>query len=474
MGTLPTLPDQNNRNRSLNSAQPTSISWKAWISGGLAAVLTGVMSLAAPGAAAASKPEATSGPVTITYGLWDPVEEIGYEKSISEFEKTHPDIHVVIQQVPSADYYSKMSAEFAAGDAPDVLWTNPGDGEAWYDAHDLMDLTSKIKAAGINLNQYYQALIPLHEVNGQLYGLPKDWDTIALFYNKAYFAKMHVTMPASLAWNPTNGGSFVKLLDRLEVDGSGLHPDQKGFNAGTVKTWAYLVDDAFQTVYGNYLAMNGASMVNNSQTALAVNTPQAKSAFQFLVDLMYKYYVAMPEEDVGTVVPGSDTAIDLFTEGKVAVIDGGDWQTGTIVKDAKFPVGIAELPAGPDGRWSVFNGLSDAINAHTKYPEQAWQLFQWLASPQSESILGSGGYIWPGIKSLDPLFAKAWAKKGVDMEPFLAEASGHTTSGPTALAYNTISDNVTQTLLLMFLHNLTVDQAVQEMMTEDSSKLAHG
>ena len=29
----------------------------------------------------------------------------------------------------------------------------------------------------------------MHSRNGAIYGLPKDWDTIALYYNKAYFKK---------------------------------------------------------------------------------------------------------------------------------------------------------------------------------------------------------------------------------------------------------------------------------------------
>ncbi len=39
--------------------------------------------------------------------------------------------------------------------------------------------------------------------------------------------------------------------------------------------------------------------------------------------------------------------------------------------------------------------------------------------PADPATLGSGGYVWPGIKSLDPLFLKYWSKQGIDMRPFL-------------------------------------------------------
>ena len=55
---------------------------------------------------------------------------------------------------------------------------------------------------------------------------------------------------------------------------------------------------------------------------------------------------------------------------------------------------------------------------------------QWLGSPQSQAILGSGGYVWPAIRSLDPLFLKYWAKNGIDMSAFLTEAHGKVVNFP--------------------------------------------
>jgi multiple sugar transport system substrate-binding protein len=55
-------------------------------------------------------------------------------------------------------------------------------------------------------------------------------------------------------------------------------------------------------------------------------------------------------------------------------------------------------------------------------PDGRLGLDQWLGSPTSESITGSGGYIWPGIASLDTTFLNYWKAKGVDVSPFLEEA----------------------------------------------------
>jgi multiple sugar transport system substrate-binding protein len=44
--------------------------------------------------------------------------------------------------------------------------------------------------------------------------------------------------------------------------------------------------------------------------------------------------------------------------------------------------------------------------------------------------MGSGGYVWPAIRSLDPLFLKHWQKQGINMSAFLAEAHGKVANFP--------------------------------------------
>jgi len=120
----------------------------------------------------------------------------------------------------------------------------------------------------------------------------------------------------------------------------------------------------------------------------------------------------------------------MFSQGQVAMWEQGDWNTLSVKSSVTFPVGVATLPIGPNGRVSVFNGLIDGLNSHTRYPRQAWELEQWLGSPRSQAILGSGGYVWPAIKSLDPLFLQYWKKQGIDMSAFLTEAHGQVVNFP--------------------------------------------
>lgn len=60
----------------------------------------------AAGCSSASPGSGSSGShqVHLTYALWDPVQEVGYKKSIALFEKSHPSISVSVEQIAYPDY----------------------------------------------------------------------------------------------------------------------------------------------------------------------------------------------------------------------------------------------------------------------------------------------------------------------------------------------------------------------------------
>jgi multiple sugar transport system substrate-binding protein len=399
----------------------------------------------------------SNGKINIRYSLWDPNEMIGYEKSIAAFEKLHPDIHVTIEETPWGQYWQKLNTELAGEDAPDVFWDHPAYFPQLVQEGVLTNISPLIKQYGLDTSIYYPALLKQYQYQGNYYGLPKDWDTIGIFYNKDIFKKMGITVPTDLTWNPTNGGSFLQLAEQLTVDKNGLHPGQPGFNPNTITQYGFLSNNSNQEMYWNYIAMNGGLFLNKPfGDQFTFNQSQSVQSLQFLVNLITKWHVSPSAAETNNV---ANANIEMFARGQVAMMETGDWNLTMISQQTNFPYGVMELPIGPDGRVSVFNGLSDAIYSKTQHPQQAWQLFQWLASPQSQQIVGSGGYVWPGIKSLDPLYANYWQTKGVDVEPFLQEATGKTTAFPSTPGYNQASIDIGNEFNLMYLGSVSVQQA---------------
>ena len=152
--------------------------------------------------AAMESTASASGPVHLTYTLWDPNEEIGYKQSIAVFEKSHPNISVSVEQIPYAAYQTKLQEEFASGSGPDIFWINTPWLSTWIKDGFLVNLAPDIKKASINMSQYIPSLVALHTYKGAIYGLPKDWDTIAIYYNENYMAAHHLNASQQLDLEP--------------------------------------------------------------------------------------------------------------------------------------------------------------------------------------------------------------------------------------------------------------------------------
>jgi multiple sugar transport system substrate-binding protein len=407
-----------------------------------------------------------SGTVTLTYALWDPHEQVGYQQSIDLFEKMHPNIKVNIENIPYGSYEQKIIAEFITGGAPDLFWVNTPWLATFIKDGILTNLTPLIKSSHIDMSQYYPQLVSLHSVGSAIYGLPKDWDTIALYYNKAYFAKLHLTVPANLSWNADGTGSFVNFLKEATTDTSGHNALSPQFNPGKIATYAIGIDNDPQGGWGDYVAEAGGKVLpypNASYTTL--DTPAVNEGITFLTKYLTGDHVMVPGSLSGPNGNGNNLE-QMFSEGQVAMWEQGDWNTLSVKSSVTFPVGVATLPIGPDGRVSVFNGLIDGLNAHTPYPKQAWELEQWLGSPQSEAILGSGGYVWPAIKSLDPLFLSYWQKQGIDMQAFLTEAQGKVVNFPNSPGIGDALTEIVNDLGPAYLGTEPVGQALKSAQTD--------
>jgi multiple sugar transport system substrate-binding protein len=406
------------------------------------------------------------GTVTLTYALWDPNEQVGYQQSINEFEKLHPNIHVNIENIPYGSYEQKVTAEFITGQAPDLFWVNtPWLGTFIKDGI-LTNLTPLIKRYHVNMSQYYPQLVAMHSVGSKVYGLPKDWDTIALYYNKPYFAKHHITVPtAPLTWRPGGGGTFLPFLKHATIDSSGHNAASPQFDPNHVATYALGVDNDVQGGWGNYVAELGGKVIPHPYASQAsLTTPAMVAGMTFLTKTLADAHVVVPATQSGPNANGNNL-LQMFDQGQAAMWEAGDWNTTSVKTSTTFPVGVIPLPAGPDGRVSIFNGLIDGLNSHTRYPKQAWELEQWLGSARSQAIMGSGGYIWPAIRSLDPLFLKHWQKEGINMSAFLTEAHGKVANFPNSPG---IGDALTQIFTALgpaWLGTTSVPSALQTAQT---------
>jgi multiple sugar transport system substrate-binding protein len=135
------------------------------------------------------------GRVRIGYGMWDADQVPAMQEIIAAFRAEHPDIDVTIELTPWATYWTKLQTSIVGGGAPDVFWMNAPNITKFARYDTLLPLTGRLARDGITLAEHPPHLVELYRRDGEQYGVPKDYDTISLFYNKELFDRAGVPHP---------------------------------------------------------------------------------------------------------------------------------------------------------------------------------------------------------------------------------------------------------------------------------------
>ncbi|MEV4300161.1 ABC transporter substrate-binding protein [Microbispora rosea] len=430
-----------------------------------------LLSLAACGGA--DDADSTGGAVTLRYAMWDEVQKPPIEQSIREFEKAHPTIKVQIELNNWNDYWSKLQTQLAGRSAPDVFWDHVSYFPKFSKEGVLTDLAPLIAQDKVDTSIYDSKLAEGWKVDGKVYGLPKDWDTIGLFYSTKALKDAGLT-PADLdglAWNPGDGGTFVKTLQKLTVDENGKHPDEAGFDPKKVKQYGLAMQaPTGQQDWWNFALQNGCTLQDKPWGRWTIDQPACVQAIQFVQDLRLKYHVAVPA--TVTNPPNGPSLDQVVGRGEAATAMDGSWMLRAF--DTALPgggFGVADLPAGPVGKGSVYNGLTEAVYAGTKHPKEAWELLKWLTSERHQKAVAQAGSVWPGITSLNDVFADAWKAKGVDVTGFKKAAEGTTMGYPLTEAADVYNVKALDIFNQVWLGQLSPQDAAQKINTEANAAI---
>lgn len=360
----------------------------------------------------------------INYWLWDNNQLPSYQACAEAFEKKNPEIKVKITQTGWFDYWTALSTAFVSGTAPDVFWDHLSRYPEFVENNLLVDLAPLIARDKVPTDIYVGGLVKVWGRDAKQYGLPKDWDTIGIVYNKAMLAKAGID-PKSLSdldWNPKDGGSFGQLLAKLTVDANGKSGQDAGFDAKNVSRYGLVINGMSDGLGHEEWANFAASLGWNYSTGPWATHYNYDD--QRLIDTI-RWFSDMSLKK-GFIVPAKDAqqaaATGLFAAQKGALALTGSWLVHWYTENCKFDIGFAPLPKGPDGRKSVINGLADSIWIKSNNQEDAWKWVKFLASPEAQNIVGGYGVVFPAIPEAAETSEKRMAAMGADVSAFVEEA----------------------------------------------------
>lgn len=365
----------------------------------------------------------SGGDATIAYWLWDSNQLPQYEECAVAFTE-QSGIEVEFSVYAWEEYWANLNTQFTAGRAPDVFTDHLAFYPTFVENEVLLSLDDYVAQDGVDLEQYLPGLADLWVgQDGLRYGLPKDWDTIAMAYNSAFLADAGLTAEevSSATWNPSDGGTFEDVIARLSVDENGVRGDEPGFDAGDVAVYGLSFENpsnsaSGQANWGNFARSLGFELLADGNpwgTDYQFDDPRLAETLDWFARMI----------EAGYVTPLSDLQgvgfTEMFGAGQVALAINGSWAISGLVETEGIEVGFAPLPEGPEGRWSVYNGLADSITADSEHPDEAWEWVKFLGSVDCQNIVGEHAVVFPAIPESLEIGEQAREEAGLDVSAFL-------------------------------------------------------
>jgi len=321
----------------------------------------------------AEAPETAKRPKTqITLFTWTPEDELRVNQElIAKFESEHPDIQVKLINDASHAAMQKLQTMIAGGTPPDVMSIHGAFLIPLAAKGALYDLGKLARRdPNFDIGDFYPRLLELCRYKGILYSIPRYTSVYALFYNKELFDSAGLSYPDD-TWTWKTYLETAKKLTK-DTDGDGEN-DQ----------WGCTIDFWGARLYP-WLWQNGADLMNKDRTRCIIDSPEAIEALQFVHDLAHKYHVA-PLSNPNN----EDETLDSFCVGKIGMYMTGPWDIQAL-RDAEKSSGlkwdVAPLPKGKVQ--ATMLGMENyGIAAATKHIHEAWALYKYLVSPQSQEIM---------------------------------------------------------------------------------------
>ena len=333
-----------------------------------------------------SKTEVKSDDV-LSVMTWDDNQAKGLQKILDDFTE-ETGIKAETGVVKWDEYWTMLDAGARGGTLPDVFWMHSNEAERYMTNGLLLDLTDEIESSDkIDLANYPEDIVELYNNDNKQYAVPKDVDTIALWYNKKMFDEAGVAYPtAEWTWDDV----FEAAKKLTKEDGS-----QYGMA---------LRNDNNQAGYYNMIYDNGGTVISDDKKTSGWDDPKTIEAMQQLEEWIK-----------AGVMPSIETMSEngedvLFQSGKVAMVFQGSWMLAAY-RDNEYTAAncdVVELPknAKTGRRSSIYNGLGWAASANGEHTDEAWQLIEYLGSKEAQEKQAELGVTMSAYTGT----SDAWAK----------------------------------------------------------------
>lgn len=382
--------------------------------------LTGAAALAVMAVAGCGSKEAGSSSAAATIdadteaelvlAYWSKTQTSTVTENIKSFTKKYPKIKVTTNLTGWDNYFNKLRTQAKGNELPDVMWMN-GPNLQLFASNDMLEPLDSLTSKGVAWKNYPKALVELYTYDGKHYGVPKDYDTIGVFYNKDLFKRAGVQEPKT-GWTWDDFHEKAKKISEWGKT-KGIWGCASPINIDAQSTYYNTILQA-----GGYIIKDGKSGYDDSKSI---------EGLQCWADWVKDGSVAPPKVVTDT------NPEDMFKAGKTAMTWDGSWYAGdlaTTIKGHEDDYGVIALPK-KEKEVCVIHGLSWSVSKNSKNKAAALALAAHMAGEESQKVEAKNGTAIPAYTGAADAWVKAFPKW--DVQTFVDAATAHSDPYPVSL-----------------------------------------
>jgi multiple sugar transport system substrate-binding protein len=299
--------------------------------------------------------------VELEMNFWMAEQEDGIMAAVDAFNASQDEIKVNASVVPWGQYWDKLVVGLPAGSAPDVFSINALNVVDYARNGYLIDLTDLFESGAIDVSKYPAHAVDTHTVDGVLRGVPRDYDAIAVYYNKDMFDAAGVAYPQDgWTWD-----EFIETAKALTDAENGVY--------------GCCIQAGGQAFGYDYIYGNGGQLFDENGMCV-VNSPENVEAFTKLYEAITVHGISPTVEE--QVEIDSDTRFQSYM---TAMTFGGSWNMGLYVDAFGESLGVVQLPVMKE-KSTISHSLSWVGAASTAHPEEVKTFLTYMAGAEAQAF----------------------------------------------------------------------------------------
>lgn len=308
----------------------------------------------------------------------DPAELKAYQTLVSAFQQSHPEIAVELIHIPDqADYRKRLGADLAVGTPADVVLINYRRYAGFAQKGALVPLQSYLdQSTLITAGDFYAEALEPYIGRKEVMCIPQNLSSLVVYYNKALFDAAGVPYPqADWTWDDFLSAAQALTIPARDQYGVGLEPS--------------LIRVA------PFIWQNGGELVANPiASRLLVDSPEAREAIQWFVDLQVKHHVT-PD----AVATESEDLESRFSNGRLGMYLDSRRVVPSLRSITAFDWDVAPLPNGKLPA-TILHADAYCMTSATKDRAAAWKFIEFANSVEGQQIIAATGRTVPSLKSV--------------------------------------------------------------------------